>query len=413
MAVSQTGAAFKSLIFDGKYSRDYGVYITGEAVFNAPEREVEMISIPGRNGAFALDKGRFNNIEVTYPAGIFAGTENDFAEAISNFRNMLCSRKGYVRLEDEYNPNEYRMAVYKSGLEVEPAMLKAGRFNITFDCKPQRYLTDGETAVSVSDGDTLTNPTLFEAHPLLAVEGYGTITFGGHTIRLTNEVMGMVTLFSGRSASAENPITFDGGKLSGGNPIYFPAFNISANFKKKSSSTVISSISGTCTGDHGNVRANVIEGVGIVTVPFNAHTFYKGTSEDIIETLTATLTYSDNTTETYEGQFRLAYNGNNKFTYEWVFDTIPTTPKCTPAFNCDYTLNSDVTADSTVSVLGHPTYIDCEIGEVYKIENGALVSLNRYVDLGSKLPELSPGGTSIDVSGAIITLMVTPRWWKV
>ena len=75
MAVNKTGAMFKSLTFDGEDSRDYGVYITGQAVFNAPEREVEMISIPGRNGQFALDKGRFENIEVTYPAGIFANTE--------------------------------------------------------------------------------------------------------------------------------------------------------------------------------------------------------------------------------------------------------------------------------------------------------------------------------------------------
>ena len=230
---------------------------------------------------------------------------------------------------------------------------------------------------------------------------------------LVKEGCDVHTVMTKNALNFINPITFESKKVASGNPIYFPAFNISANFKKKASSTVIGSITGTCTGDHGNVRANVIEGVGIVTVPFNAHTFYKGTSEDIIETLTATLTYSDNTTETYEGQFRLAYNGNNKFTYEWFFDTIPTTPKCTPAFNRDYILNGDVTADSTVSVLGHPTYIDCEIGEVYKIEDGALVSLNRYVDLGSKLPELSPGDTSIDVSGAIITLMVTPRWWKV
>ena len=118
MAIAPTGAIYKSLIFDGEDSRDYGVYITGQAVYNAPERDVEMISIPGRNGSFALDKGRFQNIEVTYPAGIFADTESDFAEAISDFRNFLCSRKGYVRLTDGYNPDEFRMAVYKSGLEV-------------------------------------------------------------------------------------------------------------------------------------------------------------------------------------------------------------------------------------------------------------------------------------------------------
>ena len=149
MAVNRTGAMFKSLTFDGEDSRDYGVYITGQAVFNAPEREVEMISIPGRNGQFALDKGRFENIEVTYPAGIFANTEAEFAEAVSNFRNLLCSKRGYVRLQDEYHPDEYRMAIYKSGLELENVALKAGEFEITFDCKPQRYLTSGEEEVTV------------------------------------------------------------------------------------------------------------------------------------------------------------------------------------------------------------------------------------------------------------------------
>lgn len=151
MAVAPTGAIYKALEFDGVSSRTYGVYITGEAVYNAPERDVEMIAIPGRNGSFALDKGRFENIEVSYPAGIFADAESDFAEAVSDFRNFLCSRNGYVRLQDEYNPNEYRMAVYKSGLEVTPAQLKAGEFNIVFECKPQRWLTSGESEITVGE----------------------------------------------------------------------------------------------------------------------------------------------------------------------------------------------------------------------------------------------------------------------
>lgn len=179
MAVAPTGAIYKAMTIDGESSRTYGVYITGKAVYNAPQREVEMISIAGRNGKFALDKGRFENIEVTYPAGIYAETEEDFAEAVSNFRNYLCSRDGYVRIEDEYNPNEYRMGVYKSGLEVTPKLLKAGEFDITFDCKPQRWLTSGETAVTIGEwGETETasgdivsveNPTGILAVKALAV----------------------------------------------------------------------------------------------------------------------------------------------------------------------------------------------------------------------------------------------------
>lgn len=151
MGVMRTPTFYKSLTFDGESSRDYGVYITGEAAFNAPARSVEMVSIPGRNGAYALDKGHFENIEVIYPAGIFAENEADFAAAISDFRNYLCSRSGYCRLTDEYNPDEYRLAVYKSGLEVDPARLIAGEFDIVFDCKPQRYLTSGEEFIEVGE----------------------------------------------------------------------------------------------------------------------------------------------------------------------------------------------------------------------------------------------------------------------
>lgn len=70
MAIIPTGAIYKTLNFDGQSSGTYGVYITGDAVFNAPERDVEMITIPGRNGALALDNGRFENISVTYPSGL-------------------------------------------------------------------------------------------------------------------------------------------------------------------------------------------------------------------------------------------------------------------------------------------------------------------------------------------------------
>ena len=58
----ETGEIFKRLYFDGQSSGTYGVYITGEAVYNAPARDVEMVTIPGRNGQLALDKGRFENI---------------------------------------------------------------------------------------------------------------------------------------------------------------------------------------------------------------------------------------------------------------------------------------------------------------------------------------------------------------
>ena len=232
MAVAQTGAIFKTLTFDNTSSRTYGVYITGEAVYNAPERDVSMISIPGKNGALVMDYGRFQNIEVTYPAGIFASTEADFRQAISDFRNFLCSKTTYVKLTDDYNPDEYRMAVYKSGLEVEPAQLRAGEFNIVFDCKPQRFLTSGDTEWTA--GTSITNPTLFPSRPLITTSGAGTTTINGTTVTVTGsgtvyidcDSMEIYTLSGQTPTSAASRVSFSGNE--------FPTLKAGANSVSKS-----------------------------------------------------------------------------------------------------------------------------------------------------------------------------------
>lgn len=165
-------AIFKALEFDGVNSLDYDIYITGEAVYNAPERAVEMINIPGKNGALALDQGRFENIEVTYHAGCFADSQADFADKVMRFRNALASRYTYKRLTDEYHPDEYRLGLYKSGLDVDAVRYgTAGEFNIVFDCKPQRFLIDGDRAISPTEWSDLQT----ESGELVTIESDGSL----------------------------------------------------------------------------------------------------------------------------------------------------------------------------------------------------------------------------------------------
>lgn len=242
-------AIFKALTFDGINSLDYGIYITGEAVYNAPERDVEMVTVPGKNGALAIDQGRFENIEVTFPAGCFANNSYDFAQKIAAFRNALASRFSYKRLEDEYNPDEYRLALYRSGLEVKAdGHHQAGEFKITFDCKPQRFLIDGdqpynfvsnyqelldensvqlanENGVDIEGGITLSdnieNPTLFPSKPLIKATGSGNIGIGDQLISIMDidnstmiyidcESMEIYTSAGGIITGASSHVSFNG-----------------------------------------------------------------------------------------------------------------------------------------------------------------------------------------------------------
>lgn len=203
-------AVFRSFTYDGINSLENGVYITGEAVYNAPERDIEMVAIPGRNGDLAIDQGRYNNIEVTYPAGLYGHDQPDFASKIRDFRNMLTARFTYLRLTDEYNPDEFRLALYKSGLEVNPAAYhQAGEFGITFECKPQRFLNSGEVPVDVYKHEYLTdhnldpitdhngnpidinamsgevtNPTPYECKPLIIAPSSGAVHMGNISIEI-------------------------------------------------------------------------------------------------------------------------------------------------------------------------------------------------------------------------------------
>lgn len=419
MAIIPTGAIYKSLIFDGESSRNYGVYITGEAVYNAPERDVEMVSIPGRNGAFALDNGRFENIEVSYPAGIFADNETDFAQGISDFRNFLCSRNGYVRLTDEYNPGEYRMAIYKSGLEVDPAQLKAGEFEIVFDCKPQRFLTSGETAQAVVDGQTLTNPTLFPSSPLIKCRGYGGISVGGETITVQRIPVGDLLFANETPFSASDMqsgelgeitrIRIPTNKLNEDDPIYVSASNLTYYVDVNGFSFTSVSIENE-TGARWNTTCAITSPTKAyfrTTIP--KQTFHKGAS----------------VTKTY--QYRLEWRADDEGGY--IQASSPVTIRI--SYNGSATIVISATeirsgAIETYSIAGkvgqinayssviidNSIYIDLDIGEAY-FDDAGHTSANFGVSIPADLPTLRPGNNSIAIDNTLTEVEITPRWWKV
>ena len=167
------------LTYDGVDSSSFGVFISGDGVFDAPARRGEMISIPGRNGSLFMDEGVFENITVEYPAFIGTGYEALFRQKLGDLRSWLSSRGNYKRLTDTYHPDEFRLGIFREGLEVNPEVItRAGNFTMKFDCKPQRFLLSGEIPVGFSVNGSIFNPTLFASSPLIKVTGNGTVAIG-------------------------------------------------------------------------------------------------------------------------------------------------------------------------------------------------------------------------------------------
>lgn len=178
-------------VFNGKSSKDFGLYISGGGTFGTPERDITKVSVPGKNGDLIIDNGRFKNISVTYPAFI----RHKFKEYADEVRKWLCGATVYLRLQDSYNPDYYRLATFSGPLDFETRVLNhSGECNITFDCKPQRYLIRGENPIVIEKPIYLYNPTPFTALPLIRVYGTSGRLLVGDTIMQISSINEYVDL---------------------------------------------------------------------------------------------------------------------------------------------------------------------------------------------------------------------------
>lgn len=424
-------STFNSLEFDGVNSLDRGIYITGESVYNAPERDVESLEIAGRNGDYLLDKGRWKNIDVTYNAGAFGSDQSEFATKIRQFRNLLASRYGYHRLTDTYNPNEYRLGVFKNAVEVEASSYKrAGEFDLVFNCKPQRYLTSGETELTVTSGQTINNPTLFDSSPLLAVKGYGTIEFNGYAIELRNETLGDIELdvnpedYGYRwTIPVPNDVLNQGDTItvSGATDAIRVGFDVLdheyfryplANNPTNTKTGVVVNISGNdIAGEAAVLWADIVLpsiqfSAGTSSTWTNVTTFANEPLYNDSLTQIGTITITVTQTATYTAT---AGNGGTIELTDSI--SLTTTGSATKNFRTSKLSMGRAVAESTVSLIGDPTYIDCDLGEAYMIKDGSYIGLNAYIDLGSDLPTLGAGNNTVTFSNTVTQLKLTPRWW--
>ena len=171
-----------SLTFGGVDLSTLGVYISGGGTFNAPTRAYDAVEVPGRDGSILLSEKRLENIEVTYPAFMYS----NYKTGMRALRSFLLSKIGYQRLADTYHPDEFRLAVYQGGLETETVeKLNAGSFDLVFNCKPQRWLTSGETPTQFTADGTITNPSYLPSLPLIRAYGTGSFTINGTTVTIT------------------------------------------------------------------------------------------------------------------------------------------------------------------------------------------------------------------------------------
>lgn len=168
------------VIYNGVDLTTFSLYVSGDKTFNSPEKNYTRVSIPGRSGDLYIWDGTYKNVPLKYDSILIA----DYEANAANVRNFLLSPNGYVVLEDDYHPEEYRLVVYKGPLEFNSVYLQAGVTTLEFDCKPQRFLKSGAISRQLNSATyTITNPTYCPSKPLFEIAASNsnvTVSCGGH-----------------------------------------------------------------------------------------------------------------------------------------------------------------------------------------------------------------------------------------
>lgn len=152
------------------------MYADASNSFVIPERDVEFVSVPGRNGDISFDNGRFKNVII--PVDVYI--RRNFLERHSTLMNGLYSFKGYQHLRLPNRTDMFRLAVLHSSVTWETGpWLDSGWVTLSFNCKPFWYYNTGDNPVDldfVTPTAEFENPSAFASRPLITFEMDSSVT---------------------------------------------------------------------------------------------------------------------------------------------------------------------------------------------------------------------------------------------
>lgn len=162
-------------IFNGVNSRDHGIVIESYPQSCHAPRRGTLYEIAGRNGSGVDEDGTYGTYTQPYNINVREGQARRADLRSSDLAQWLTGERGFLRLEDSFEPEYFRLARFAGPINIDQLMGRWGRAQIEFECQPERYLVGGEKPYNLRINDTITNPTGRTAFPRLRVTGSGTV----------------------------------------------------------------------------------------------------------------------------------------------------------------------------------------------------------------------------------------------
>ena len=202
------------IVYDGESSADFGMVVAEAPVFEQPTRKMTVYQVPGRSGDIVFPQDAWNDVQRKYKIWVAEDSYLDLPTKVRAFTSWLNSKTGYLRLEDSFEPDVFRLAYYTGGDYVTNDLMQYGETTLTFTCRPERFLKAGESVIDVSGSGTyaldLYNPTRFESKPLIKIFGSGKVIVGLGTYTMNvNITSSYITLDSDTMNASKSSINMN------------------------------------------------------------------------------------------------------------------------------------------------------------------------------------------------------------
>lgn len=174
------------IFFNGRSSDDFRVIVEQYPARPVPKRKIQRWSVEGRSGDIIEAQNAWENVTREYR--VYLSAEGPGLPAVADAALNWLNAPGYQVLWDEYDLDTFAMGVFLGGEPIQNTDNAFGRFTLTFDCWPERFLRSGAEPVEMAQGGVLRNPSIYPAKPLIAVQGSGAgaLTVNGATLALTD-----------------------------------------------------------------------------------------------------------------------------------------------------------------------------------------------------------------------------------
>lgn len=135
--------------------------------FVIPETSLDFLEVDGRSSDIIFDRGKYKDIEKTFPVRIYKAQDKTIAAQLRNIAGWLFLSREYTPLLfSEYNEYFYKVLGYSgtSGKDLKRDWLD---IDFTFKCQPFVFRMDGEDEREILSGQSITNPEIFTSLPVV------------------------------------------------------------------------------------------------------------------------------------------------------------------------------------------------------------------------------------------------------